>query len=130
MAPASAHGRAGNKFIEKYGMAEHAKWHLGQDDEESERAKSRYKFPYGDFSACTAAPCSPRNRAPANTNISTSSAPPRTCTDAGSYDAERWATPCACSVADRSRARLVAVDRRQCPRGNFPAAGFSADPLR
>jgi hypothetical protein len=38
MAPASAHGRAGNKFIEKYGMAEHAKWHLGQDDEESERA--------------------------------------------------------------------------------------------
>lgn len=38
-----------NRFIEKYGMAEYARWHLGEDDEESEDTKARYKFPYGDF---------------------------------------------------------------------------------
>jgi hypothetical protein len=26
-----------------------ANWHLGVDDEASERTKARYKFPYGDF---------------------------------------------------------------------------------
>ena len=25
------------------------KWHLGEDDEEAEDSKRRYKFPYGDF---------------------------------------------------------------------------------
>jgi hypothetical protein len=38
-----------NKFIEKFGMAEYAKWHLGEDDEENKDTKARYKFPYGDF---------------------------------------------------------------------------------
>ncbi|MEA2904378.1 MAG: hypothetical protein QOI12_1765 [Alphaproteobacteria bacterium] len=36
-------------FIEQHGIAEYAKWHLGEDDEISERNKRRYKFPYGDF---------------------------------------------------------------------------------
>jgi hypothetical protein len=38
-----------NRFIEKHGMREYAKWHLGVDDEEGEDNKGRYKFPYGDF---------------------------------------------------------------------------------
>jgi hypothetical protein len=38
-----------NRFIEKHGLAEYAKWHLGIDDEEEEDTKGRYKFPYGDF---------------------------------------------------------------------------------
>jgi hypothetical protein len=37
------------KFIEEYGLAEFGKWHLGEDDEEAEGSKRRYKFPYGDF---------------------------------------------------------------------------------
>lgn len=40
---------AENRFIEQHGMAEYAKWHLGEDDEEPEDNKRRYKFPYGDF---------------------------------------------------------------------------------
>jgi hypothetical protein len=38
-----------NRFIAQHGMAEYAKWHLGEDHEEAEDTKARYKFPYGDF---------------------------------------------------------------------------------
>ena len=38
-----------NEFIQQHVYAEHAKWHLGIDDEEDENNKGRYKFPYGDF---------------------------------------------------------------------------------
>jgi hypothetical protein len=38
-----------NDFIEKHGMAQYARWHLGVDEEHGEDTKSRYKFPYGDF---------------------------------------------------------------------------------
>ena len=38
-----------NAFIERHGMAEFAKWHLGEDTDESEGTKGRCKFPYGDF---------------------------------------------------------------------------------
>jgi hypothetical protein len=38
-----------NRFIEKHGFADYAKWHLGVDDEYAEDTKSRYSFPYGDF---------------------------------------------------------------------------------
>jgi hypothetical protein len=38
-----------NRFLEKHGWAEYAKWYLGVDDEENEETKGRYKFPYGDF---------------------------------------------------------------------------------
>jgi hypothetical protein len=43
----SRHGQ--KKFIEEHGLAEFGKWHLGEDDEQAEDNKSRYKFPYGDF---------------------------------------------------------------------------------
>ena len=38
-----------NRFIEKHGWGEYAKWHLGVDSEQSEQTKGRYSFPYGDF---------------------------------------------------------------------------------
>lgn len=38
-----------NAFIEKQGMAEYAKWHLGEDTEKTEGTRGRYLFPYGDF---------------------------------------------------------------------------------
>jgi hypothetical protein len=38
-----------NAFIEEHGIREYAKWHLGVDDSKSQGAKTRYKFPYGDF---------------------------------------------------------------------------------
>jgi hypothetical protein len=38
-----------NRFLKERGFREYAKWFLGVDDAESERSKSRYKFPYGDF---------------------------------------------------------------------------------
>jgi hypothetical protein len=38
-----------NAFIQSYGLAEYAKWHLGIDDDIPEDRKGRYKFPYGDF---------------------------------------------------------------------------------
>jgi hypothetical protein len=38
-----------NSFIEKHGMAEYAKWHLGEDTSQDEDNKGRYLFPYGDF---------------------------------------------------------------------------------
>jgi len=41
--------RQENAFIERRGIAQYARWHLGLDDEQDESRKSRYKFPYGDF---------------------------------------------------------------------------------
>ena len=38
-----------NTFIDKEGMAEYAKWHLGEDTSEKPENKGRYLFPYGDF---------------------------------------------------------------------------------
>jgi len=38
-----------NRFIERHGMAEYARWHLGEDTAEGEDTKGRYKFPYGDL---------------------------------------------------------------------------------
>jgi hypothetical protein len=42
--------RAKKQFIDRHGLAEFGKWHLGEDDEETEGSKRRYRFPYGDFS--------------------------------------------------------------------------------
>jgi hypothetical protein len=39
----------GNEFIEKHGMAEYARWFLGEDTDATERTKGRFLFPYGDF---------------------------------------------------------------------------------
>jgi hypothetical protein len=36
-------------FLKEHGFREYARWHLGEDDEQSEELKVRYKFPYGDF---------------------------------------------------------------------------------
>ncbi|MFL6051625.1 MAG: hypothetical protein ACJ72W_01725 [Actinoallomurus sp.] len=41
--------RQENEFIEKHGLGEYGRWHLGVDDEYAEDTKSHYKFPYGDF---------------------------------------------------------------------------------
>ena len=38
-----------NEFIERHGIGEYARWHLGVDDEQDPDNKGRYKFPYGDF---------------------------------------------------------------------------------
>jgi hypothetical protein len=38
-----------NRFIDKNGMAEFARWHLGEDTEKTKGTKGRYLFPYGDF---------------------------------------------------------------------------------
>ena len=38
-----------NRFIDKHGMAEFAKWHLGEDTDATEGTKGRYTFPYGDL---------------------------------------------------------------------------------
>jgi hypothetical protein len=38
-----------NNFIRLHGFDEYAKWYLGIDEKHGEHAKSRYKFPYGDF---------------------------------------------------------------------------------
>jgi hypothetical protein len=38
-----------NAFIDEHGMAEFARWHLGEDTDENEGTKGRCKFPYGDF---------------------------------------------------------------------------------
>ena len=40
---------AEKRFIEQHGLAAFGKWHLGEDDEEAEGSRRRYKFPYGDF---------------------------------------------------------------------------------
>ena len=41
--------RQENDYIERHGIPEYARWHLGIDDEVDENRKGRYKFPYGDF---------------------------------------------------------------------------------
>ncbi len=38
-----------NAFIEQHGIAEYAKWHLGEDTDATEGTKGRHLFPYGDF---------------------------------------------------------------------------------
>ena len=38
-----------NAFIDKRGMAEFARWHLGEDTDATEGTKGRYLFPFGDF---------------------------------------------------------------------------------
>ena len=38
-----------NDFIERHGIKEYGKWHLGINDERPEDTKGRYEFPYGDF---------------------------------------------------------------------------------
>jgi hypothetical protein len=38
-----------NEFLKSHGWGEYARWYLGEDDEEDEETKGRYKFPYGDF---------------------------------------------------------------------------------
>jgi hypothetical protein len=38
-----------NEFIEKHGIREFGKWHLGVDDEQKPDTKRHYRFPYGDF---------------------------------------------------------------------------------
>jgi hypothetical protein len=38
-----------NEFIERHGLGEYGKWHLGINDEKGEQTKGRYEFPYGDF---------------------------------------------------------------------------------
>jgi hypothetical protein len=39
-----------NKLIDENGWEAFAKWHLAYDTEASEETKSRYRFPFGDFS--------------------------------------------------------------------------------
>jgi hypothetical protein len=39
-----------NRFIEEHGWAEFGRWYLGVDEDKPEETKSRYSFPYGDFS--------------------------------------------------------------------------------
>jgi hypothetical protein len=41
--------RSQKRLIEDHGRAEYRKWHLGEEDEEKEDSRKRYKFPYGDF---------------------------------------------------------------------------------
>jgi hypothetical protein len=38
-----------NDFIDKHGMGEFARWHLGEDTDATEGTKGRYSFPFGDF---------------------------------------------------------------------------------
>jgi hypothetical protein len=38
-----------NDFIDEHGMAEYARWHLGEDPSVTEGTKGRYSFPFGDF---------------------------------------------------------------------------------
>ena len=40
---------AEKRFIEEHGFAQFGKWRLGEDEEQAERSKHRYGFPYGDF---------------------------------------------------------------------------------
>jgi hypothetical protein len=40
---------AENAYLEKHGFDQYGRWFLGIDEEEGDRTKSRYKFPYGDF---------------------------------------------------------------------------------
>lgn len=36
-------------FIERHGVTEYARWHLGIEDDADEDGRDGYKFPYGDF---------------------------------------------------------------------------------
>jgi hypothetical protein len=38
-----------NDFIDRHGIEEFGKWHLGINDEKDPHTKGRYEFPYGDF---------------------------------------------------------------------------------
>ncbi|GAA2852530.1 hypothetical protein [Microbacterium arabinogalactanolyticum] len=38
-----------NDFIDKHGMREFARWHLGEDTDATKGTKGRYSFPFGDF---------------------------------------------------------------------------------
>jgi hypothetical protein len=38
-----------NAFIDRHGIHEYGKWHLGIDADESPETKAHYKFPYGDL---------------------------------------------------------------------------------
>jgi hypothetical protein len=38
-----------NAYIKRHGMAEYAKWHLGEETSQDKENKGRYLFPYGDF---------------------------------------------------------------------------------
>jgi hypothetical protein len=38
-----------NTFIARHGMADFARWHLGEDTDETEGTRARYLFPYGDY---------------------------------------------------------------------------------
>ncbi|WP_405660687.1 hypothetical protein OG379_07895 [Streptomyces sp. NBC_01166] len=38
-----------NCYLEQHGFSEFRKWYLGEDDEQNDENKGRYKFPYGDF---------------------------------------------------------------------------------
>ncbi len=38
-----------NAELEKHGYAAYAAWHLAVDPDAGEETKSRYRFPYGDF---------------------------------------------------------------------------------
>ena len=38
-----------NRYIEKHGISEYAKWFLGEDTDQDSANKGRYLFPYGDF---------------------------------------------------------------------------------
>jgi hypothetical protein len=40
---------AENRFIERHGIDEYARWYLGIDDDADAETKAHYKFPYGDF---------------------------------------------------------------------------------
>ena len=40
---------AENRFLEKEGWTEFARWHLGEDTQESEETKGRFSFPFGDY---------------------------------------------------------------------------------
>ena len=40
-----------NEFIDRHGIEEYAKWHLGINEEGPARTKGRYEFPYGDFAS-------------------------------------------------------------------------------
>jgi hypothetical protein len=38
-----------NTYLRIRGFHEYSKWYLGIDDEQDEKTKRRYRFPYGDF---------------------------------------------------------------------------------
>jgi hypothetical protein len=40
---------AEKQFIARHSLVEFGQWHLGEDDEEADDSKRRYRFPYGDF---------------------------------------------------------------------------------